>query len=128
MAVLGANLLKLKPALEMRDGHLEVYKKYRGHMPQVYRQYVTERLSGKDIRTEHLFLLDSGDVPEETMRELEQKTMLLGKRMEALQDKLRAAGCTGEITTVMYEPVTGSHVGPDTLALFFPGGDDVRSK
>lgn len=35
--------------------------------------------------------------------------------------KLRAAGCTGEITTVMYEPVTGSHVGPGTVALFFYG-------
>ena len=31
-----------------------------------------------------------------------------------------------DILTVMYEPVTGSHVGPDTLALFFLGGDDVR--
>lgn len=36
-------------------------------------------------------------------------------------EKLRAAGCTGEITTVMYEPVTGSHVGPGTVALFFYG-------
>lgn len=36
-------------------------------------------------------------------------------------DKLRAAGCTGEITVVMYEPVTGSHVGPGTVALFFYG-------
>ncbi len=27
-----------------------------------------------------------------------------------------------------YEPVTGSHVGPGTLALFFLGGDGVRSK
>ena len=36
-------------------------------------------------------------------------------------DKLRAAGCTGEITTVCYEPVTGSHVGPGTVALFFYG-------
>lgn len=36
-------------------------------------------------------------------------------------DKIRAAGCTGEITTVMYEPVTGSHVGPGTVALFFYG-------
>ena len=35
--------------------------------------------------------------------------------------KLREAGCTGEITTVMYEPVTGSHVGPGTVALFFTG-------
>ena len=33
-----------------------------------------------------------------------------------------------EILTVMYEPVTGSHVGPGTLALFFMGGDDVRSR
>ena len=30
--------------------------------------------------------------------------------------------------TVMYEPVTGSHVGPGALALFFLGGDAVRSK
>ena len=36
-------------------------------------------------------------------------------------ERLRAAGCTGEITTVMYEPVTGSHVGPGTVALFFYG-------
>ena len=36
-------------------------------------------------------------------------------------DKLRAAGCTGEITVVVYEPVTGSHVGPGTIALFFYG-------
>ncbi|MBQ3285650.1 MAG: DegV family protein [Ruminococcus sp.] len=31
-----------------------------------------------------------------------------------------------EILTVMYEPVTGSHVGPGTLALFFLGDDKVR--
>ncbi len=31
-----------------------------------------------------------------------------------------------EILTVMYEPVTGSHVGPGTLALFFMGDGRVR--
>ena len=31
-----------------------------------------------------------------------------------------------EIMTVMYEPVTGCHVGPGTLALFFYGSDGVR--
>ena len=35
--------------------------------------------------------------------------------------KLREGGCTGEITLVMYDPVTGSHVGPGTVALFFLG-------
>lgn len=33
-----------------------------------------------------------------------------------------------EILLVDYEPVTGSHVGPGALALFFMGGEDVRSK
>ena len=33
-----------------------------------------------------------------------------------------------DILTVMYEPVTGSHVGPGTLALFFMGGEDVRAQ
>ena len=33
-----------------------------------------------------------------------------------------------EILLVDYEPVTGSHIGPGSLALFFRGGDDVRTK
>lgn len=33
-----------------------------------------------------------------------------------------------EIITVCYEPVTGSHVGPGTLALFFEGGEGVRMR
>jgi len=33
-----------------------------------------------------------------------------------------------EIITVCYEPVTGSHVGPGALALFFMGNEDYREK
>ncbi len=33
-----------------------------------------------------------------------------------------------EILIVKYEPVTGSHVGPGALALFFAGDSDVRTK
>lgn len=32
-----------------------------------------------------------------------------------------------EILTVCYEPVTGSHVGPDTIALFLMGDENVRT-
>lgn len=39
----------------------------------------------------------------------------------ALLRKLRELGLTGDCLTVCYEPVTGSHVGPGTIALFFPG-------
>lgn len=41
---------------------------------------------------------------------------------------LCAAHPPKEILTVCYEPVTGAHVGPGALALFFLGGEDVRSK
>ena len=40
---------------------------------------------------------------------------------ETLLARLRERGFTGECMTVMYEPVTGSHVGPGTVALFYPG-------
>ena len=38
-----------------------------------------------------------------------------------LATALRQAGCTGEILSVCHEPVTGAHVGPGTVALFFYG-------
>ena len=39
----------------------------------------------------------------------------------ALIAMLRERGFTGECMSVCYEPVTGSHVGPGTVALFFLG-------
>lgn len=47
---------------------------------------------------------------------------------EMLASLIQAAGAPREIITVCYEPVTGAHTGPDALALFFYGGDDVRTK
>lgn len=41
--------------------------------------------------------------------------------VDFLLTKLRDRGCTGEPMIVMYEPVTGGHVGPGTVALFFRG-------
>lgn len=41
---------------------------------------------------------------------------------------LRRKRPPGRILTVCYEPVTGSHVGPDTVALFFESDDTVRGK
>lgn len=40
---------------------------------------------------------------------------------QRLEDILRAKGFSGELLKVVYEPVTGSHVGPGTIALFFIG-------
>ena len=45
---------------------------------------------------------------------------------QALIALLRDKGFTGECLNVVYEPVTGAHVGPGTVALFFYGKKEFR--
>lgn len=104
-AALGANLLKLKPALEMRDGKLGVYKKYRGNIVNVYRQYITERLSGRKIRPGHIFITESGGVEESVIQELEA---LIRETFPVKEIHHTLAGCT-----------VSSHCGPKTLGVLF---------
>ena len=40
---------------------------------------------------------------------------------QRLENILRTKGFSGELLKVVYEPVTGSHVGPGTIAMFFMG-------
>lgn len=105
VAALGANLLHLKPALEMRGGKLQVYKKYRGAIGNVYRQYATERLSGKRVRPGHVFIANSGEVDEGTLAELEQ---LVREFVPVREIHHAVAGCT-----------ISSHCGPKTLGVIF---------
>lgn len=104
-AALGANLLKLKPALEMHGGKLNVYKKYRGNIDRVYREYIAERLAGKRIRPGHVFLTDSGGVDPALLRELEALVRALIPVREVHHTY---AGCT-----------VSTHCGPKTLGVLF---------
>ena len=57
VAALGANMLKLKPCIEVKDGKMGVCKKYRGSPEHAFAQYVQERLEGRtDIRPELAFI------------------------------------------------------------------------
>lgn len=47
---------------------------------------------------------------------------------EQLAALLRRSRPPKQIVLVGYEPVTGCHVGPGALALFFEGGDEVRTE
>ena len=105
VAALGANLLKLKPALEMKDGKLGVYKKYRGSIEHVYKQYITERLKDKAIRPGHIFLTESGEIAPEVVDELEKLVLELSGCREVHHT---IAGCT-----------ISSHCGPKTLGVLF---------
>ncbi len=102
---LGANVLKLKPALEMKGGNLVVYKKYRGAIENVYKQYIRERLAGKKLRGKHIFITESGEIAPEVLEE----TMALAKELSGAEEVHHTrAGCT----------VT-SHCGPKTLGVLF---------
>lgn len=102
---LGANLLKLKPALEMKDGKLGVYKKYRGAMAGVYKQYIKERVAGKSIRPAHVFLTESGEIDPATIQELEA---FVRELIPVQEIHHTTAGCT-----------VSSHCGPKTLGILF---------
>ena len=50
VSALGANLLKLHPCIEVKDGKMGVGKKYRGNMKDILVKYVKERLSVEGIK------------------------------------------------------------------------------
>lgn len=47
-AALGANLLNLKPCIEVKNGKMGVVKKYRGNYAKCLATYVKDRLAGRD--------------------------------------------------------------------------------
>ena len=64
VAALGANILGLKPCIEVHDGKMGVGKKYRGKMDKVYEEYIRDRLVGHDdIDYKRIFITDSGLEP-----------------------------------------------------------------
>ena len=105
VAALGANLLHLRPALEMKDGRLGVYKKYRGSMRNVYVQYITERVKDKAIRPGHIFLPESGEIAPETLEEL--------------MDLIRSLTGCREVHHTMAGCTISTHCGPGCLGVLF---------
>ena len=105
---LGANLLNIKPCLEMQKGLLKVCKKYRGSMEKVYLQYVRERMETENIDPNYVFITHSGGVSEETLTALKEVVREAVHPKELL---VTTAGCT----------VT-SHCGPGTLGVLFAVG------
>ena len=105
VAAFGANLLRIKPALEMKNGRLEIYKKYRGSIERVYRQYITERLEGKQIRPGHIFLTESGEIPQNVTDGLVQLVKSL-------------SGCK-EVHHTVAGATISSHCGPKCLGVLF---------
>ena len=108
VAALGANVLKIKPCIEVKDGKMGVGKKYRGKIGDVMVEYARNKLNSvENIRTNRIFITTSGTSQENIDRVKEV--------VEAYADfdeiLITTAGCT-----------VASHCGYNTLGILFIAG------
>lgn len=105
LAVLGANILGIKPTIEnLNDGSLAVGKKFRGKTSVVRRQYIDEKLSAPGIDYSRIFVDHSG-IDEDELLEL--KTYI-EDNYDFKEVLISRAGST-----------ISTHCGPGTFALMF---------
>ncbi len=107
VAALGANMLKLKPCIEVNnaDGSMAVGKKYRGVLDKVLPEYVADRLAGRtDIDTKRIFITHSG-ISEERIELVRQA---IAAHMTFDDVLVTRAGCT-----------ISTHCGPNTLGILY---------
>ena len=105
-AALGANLLNLKPCIEVKDGKMGVVKKYRGKYEKCLAAYVKERLEGReDLDTSMPLFVTQTQVSDECY------------------DAVMAEVKTHSPFSTVYETVAGCtiscHCGPGTLGILF---------
>ena len=105
LVALGANVLKLRPTLIVKDGKIEVGKKYRGPYDTCVKQYVEDRLADIDSVRKHRIFVTNTACDESTV-DVAWKTVESSADFEEILHTV--AGST--ITT---------HCGPKTLGVLF---------
>lgn len=111
-AVVGT-VLNIKPLLKGNEnGQIVTYSKARGRKKAI--EALADQYAALVVHPEEQVIAVAGaDCREDA---------------ELLISLIRQKAAPKDIITVDFEPVTGSHVGPDMLALFFEGDEDVRLK
>lgn len=107
LAMLGANLLNLKPCIEVdnTDGSMTVGKKYRGNLKKVLAAYVEEKLAQYDnIKKDRIFITHSG-----ISKEIEQ----------SIYELIKSKNYFNEIYVTRASCTISSHCGPNTLGILF---------
>ena len=101
----GANLLGIKPALEVIDGELKVVKKYRGSLPICVGKYITDRLADRDDIEDGLVFISSCQPKPGCM--------------EAVKAGLKKYGRFKECWETDIGTTIGGYSGPGTIGIVF---------
>ena len=104
-AALGANLLNLKPCIEVKDGKMTVVKKYRGNFAKSLGSYIKERIADREDLELDMAFLPQTVVSEEARQAVEEALSTYSKFNQILPT---LAGCT-----------VSCHCGPGTLGIIF---------
>lgn len=107
IAMLGANLLSLKPSIIVNntDGSMTVGKKYRGKLEKVLPQYIDDKLAEFDnINPKRVFITHSG---------------ISDERLKLVYDYLKSKNVFNEILISRAGCTISSHCGPNTLGILF---------
>ena len=102
---LGANLLNLKPCIEVKDGKMTIVKKYRGNFDKALAMYVKDRLADRDDLVGDTLFITSTPVDEDCRAAVEKAVKEHGKFDTVYT---ATAGCT-----------VSCHCGPGTLGVIF---------
>ncbi len=109
VAALGANLLGLKPCIEVKDGKMSVVKKYRGHIEKCLSAYVRDRLADRDGLEDGTIFITHTEMSPQSVEAAKAGVAQYGHFKNVYET---IAGCT-----------VSCHCGPGTLGVLF-----VRSK
>ena len=102
---LGANLLNLKPCIEVKDGKMSVVKKYRGNYAKCLANYVKDRIQGRDDLDKDILFVTRTPVSEECLSSVKNA---VSEYSEFNNVYWTEAGCT-----------ISCHCGPGTLGVLF---------
>ena len=105
VAALGANLLQLKPCIEVVNGKMDVGKKYRGSFEKAIKQYVDDRLKDRDDLDYKRIFITHTCSNMELVNSVAEMVQQVGPFEETI---ISFAGCT-----------ISNHCGPNCLGILF---------
>ena len=104
-AALGANLLSLKPCIEVKNGKMSVVKKYRGSYSKCLAAYIKDRLANRDDLVHETLFITRTPVSDECLRTVADTVKEYADFENIYWTE---AGCT-----------VSCHCGPSTLGVLF---------
>jgi len=108
LAAFGANLLKLKPCIEVDNadrGKMDVGKKYRGNLEKVLAEYIEDKLAGRaDLDLDRVFITHSGSPQSD---------------IELAKSEIKKYADFKEVYVTRASGTISAHCGPRTLGVLF---------